>query len=73
MGLRSYEHTSMEQERNVTLMLNSMVQAEEKEEKGGIKKEMDKEQDKEEVKKEMDGSTIFTGQLQNCVINLYKQ
>lgn len=73
VGLRSYEHTSMEQERNVTLMLNSMVQAEEKEEKGGIKKEMDKEQDKEEVKKEMDGSTIFTGQLQNCVINLYKQ
>ena len=60
----------MEQEHNATLMLNSMVQAEEK---GGIKKEMDKEQDKEEVKKEMDGSTIFTGQLQNCVINLYKQ
>ena len=59
----------MEQERNATLMLNSMS----KQEKGGIKKKMDKEQDKEEIKKEMDGSTIFTGQLQNCVINLYKQ
>uniref|UniRef100_A0A1X7UKU8 Uncharacterized protein n=1 Tax=Amphimedon queenslandica TaxID=400682 RepID=A0A1X7UKU8_AMPQE len=65
-------HTSIEQEHNTTYILNSMV-PEEKEDKGGTKKEMDKERQKGEVKTEIDGSAIFTGQLQNCVINLYEQ
>ena len=55
---------------NINVKFNDPSRGERRE--GGMKKEMDKEQDKEEIKKEIDGSTIFTGQFQNCVINLYR-
>lgn len=69
-GLRAYERTSVEQEHAATRVVTSDLSAEDKENADAEQDEKPEVQSAEKDKKR--GVAVFSGQLQNCVINLYR-